>query len=386
MVPLEPNYSFRELREIILAAMGWQDTHLSEFNLTSEGIHISDDSADDEWLESNMEEHLRERDTLINAYLYEGQKFEFVYDFGDDWQHQIVVEKVVDDYENEFPRVIKYKGNCPPEDVGGLWGYADFLEVMGNAEDPEHEDVKEWAKDQDYGDYNPVVSNGLMCTIKVDQKERERRKQKMEKELSERNNQTKILDFESMVRQRKQKESQDKRLKATTHQDIENGGAKAAGNKVKVLTEEDVYQHVVNSATQAVELLLRYSVKRTDAKSILNDLAVRELQLVADTYELTDITNLNKEALVNRIYAEILKGDGLVTVLDYLSNYQTKFLIEFSIIMHSEAEVRISSQFPKEVILLLASYCLVSFFYKGGKIYGFATKEAKEMFSRMQSQ
>jgi hypothetical protein len=347
------------LREIILEAMGWHDYHLSEFVFAQEGIIISGDSEDDDWMISHAEEHLDESETYINEYLHEGQKFEFIYDFGDYWQHRIVVEKVVQNYEEDFPCVIKYKGNCPPEDVGGIWGYEDFLQVMENADDPEHDEMKEWAEEQGYRDYNTESTNNLLSYITVDQKISKKRRKIVEKKLSERGRQAEIINLESKVYQRQQHKS------------------------TKVITEQDIYQYVVQSATNAVELLLKYSVKHTDSKSMLESLDVRELLLVAETYEVTDTDNLGKEELVNRLYDEILKGEGLLTVINYLSDFKPEFMLEFSLFMHSAKEMLIPPQFPKEIVLLLASYCLVSFYYKGSKIYGLATKEAKEMYLRL---
>jgi Plasmid pRiA4b ORF-3-like protein. len=72
-------------------------------------------------------------------------KFRYVYDFGDDWRHDIVVEKVLDPDEGiKYPVCIGGKRNCPPEDVGGPWGYEDFLEAIQDPQHPEHESMLEW--------------------------------------------------------------------------------------------------------------------------------------------------------------------------------------------------------------------------------------------------
>lgn len=70
--------------------------------------------------------------------------FNYIYDFGDYWKHRVTVEKVLDDYEFDYPQVVKYKGNCPPEDCGGIWGYYDKLSIMEDEDDPEYEEVVEW--------------------------------------------------------------------------------------------------------------------------------------------------------------------------------------------------------------------------------------------------
>ena len=58
--------------------------------------------------------------------------FTYYYDFGDDWRHKITVEAIASDYEKSAPCVLKYKGNCPIEDSGGLNGYYDYLEIMSD--------------------------------------------------------------------------------------------------------------------------------------------------------------------------------------------------------------------------------------------------------------
>lgn len=77
---------------------------------------------------------MNEKDSLI-----------YEYDFGDGWEHKITLEKIVPwDTDAVLPLCIKAKGACPPEDVGGIWGYNSFLEALSDSEHPEHEEFKEW--------------------------------------------------------------------------------------------------------------------------------------------------------------------------------------------------------------------------------------------------
>lgn len=77
-------------------------------------------------------------------------KFKYIYDFGDWWEHSVELIRVIDDYDSEYPRVLKFKQICPPEDCGGIYGYYDFLEKYTNKEDPEHDSMVEWAEAQYY--------------------------------------------------------------------------------------------------------------------------------------------------------------------------------------------------------------------------------------------
>jgi Plasmid pRiA4b ORF-3-like protein len=59
-------------------------------------------------------------------------KFQYIYDFGDDWIHDVVLERILPaDPEQQYPVCLVGKRNCPPEDVGGIWGYADFFGSSG---------------------------------------------------------------------------------------------------------------------------------------------------------------------------------------------------------------------------------------------------------------
>ena len=86
-------------------------------------------------------------------------------DFGDGWNHKITLEKILPfDSELTIPVCLKAKGACPPEDVGGIWGYYEFLEALEDKEHPEHESYKEWVG----GNFDPEaydigdVNEGLM--------------------------------------------------------------------------------------------------------------------------------------------------------------------------------------------------------------------------------
>jgi hypothetical protein len=71
--------------------------------------------------------------------------FKYVYDFGDDWRHTVKLEALVDaDPETIYPRLLSAQGRCPPEDVGGPWGYAEYLDAMADPNHEHHADMVEW--------------------------------------------------------------------------------------------------------------------------------------------------------------------------------------------------------------------------------------------------
>jgi len=84
----------------------------------------------------------------------------YEYDFGDGWEHEIILEKIIEeDEKNQIPRCIDGKQNCPPEDCGGIWGYEDLLKVIKDKKHDEYEEMMEWLGeefDPDYFNINEV--------------------------------------------------------------------------------------------------------------------------------------------------------------------------------------------------------------------------------------
>ena len=71
--------------------------------------------------------------------------FKYVYDFGDDWQHTVKLEAIAaPEPEAVYPRLLSAKGRCPPEDIGGPWGYAEYLEAMADPNHERHAEMLEW--------------------------------------------------------------------------------------------------------------------------------------------------------------------------------------------------------------------------------------------------
>jgi len=152
-------YTFWDLHVAIQDAMGWEDYHLHEFTLlspkTGRKVKIgipSDEDADFGW------KVLADWNQKIAHYFSsENSKADYVYDFGDGWEHSIKLEKILPRETGvAYPRCIDGRGACPPEDCGGIGGYAEFLEAIGDPANELHEDMLDWVGGSfDPDDFDP---------------------------------------------------------------------------------------------------------------------------------------------------------------------------------------------------------------------------------------
>ncbi len=130
--------TFYKLHYIIQIAMGWTDCHLHQFII--EGKYFGIPSPED-W-QPIMDERRYHLNQIAPS---ENSKFIYEYDFGDSWEHEILVEKIQPPESGiKYPLCIKGKRACPPEDVGGVWGYMEFVEAMSNPNHDEHDSYFEW--------------------------------------------------------------------------------------------------------------------------------------------------------------------------------------------------------------------------------------------------
>ncbi|MDI6853866.1 MAG: plasmid pRiA4b ORF-3 family protein [Deltaproteobacteria bacterium] len=132
-----------KLHKILQIAMGWTDTHLHSFKIGETHYEEPDPDIDPEF--SPYDKKNEKKFKLQEVAGREKMKFLYEYDFGDGWEHEILVEKILPmTDETRHPVCLKGAKACPPEDIGGIWGYYKFLEIMQNPEHPEHENMMEW--------------------------------------------------------------------------------------------------------------------------------------------------------------------------------------------------------------------------------------------------
>ncbi len=135
-VRIESDIAMRTLHHVIQLSMGWENCHLYRFVADGEVVTQID------FVETDFVE---DHEVYVDDYLKAaGDQLVYEYDFGDSWRHKIVLEKVVERDEELLPRCMGGERNCPPEDVGGIPGYLEFIAIMQNPRLPEYEEKIDW--------------------------------------------------------------------------------------------------------------------------------------------------------------------------------------------------------------------------------------------------
>ncbi|MCM1988812.1 plasmid pRiA4b ORF-3 family protein [Oceanirhabdus seepicola] len=163
--------------------------HLFEFNLSKENLKITNDS---ETYDENkivkakykkakldkkndpfgiIAKHLnttirKPQSIKIDKYIEKYGKINYRYDYGDEWRILITLEEIIEDYYYGYPTLIDGAETAPPEDVGGLGGYYEFLKVYHDENHPDHKNIKKWAEEQLYREYDKEWTNLMLKHIK----------------------------------------------------------------------------------------------------------------------------------------------------------------------------------------------------------------------------
>jgi len=143
--------------------MGWRDNHLHEFDIV--GLRYG--MTDPEW-DMDLELIGEARKKLLKV-LGHRRKFDYLYDFGDSWLLRITLERTLSMIKPQHYAVcVAGENACPPEDVGGVRGYYNFLHVISNPDYEEHEEMLAWCG----GSFNPLhfdidATNTVLKHIKL---------------------------------------------------------------------------------------------------------------------------------------------------------------------------------------------------------------------------
>ena len=151
-----------KFHERIQTAMGWTNSHLHQFEIDEERYgdpELLDDGFEDfECVDSTI--------TKISDIIpKDGNRFHFLYkyDFGDGWGHEVLFEGYLRaEKGSRYPLCVEGEMNCPPEDVGGVWGYYEFLEALADPKHEQHDDLVEWAGDFDPEEFDAEKTTKVM--------------------------------------------------------------------------------------------------------------------------------------------------------------------------------------------------------------------------------
>ncbi|EFA11354.1 uncharacterized protein y4hQ [Tribolium castaneum] len=151
--------TFRQLHDYIQQFMGWGNYHLHVFVAAGDvRIGIPEDSV-------GFDDIVDEGKAKISSFLKNPKdKVKYTYDYGDNWQHVITVEKLLPSVPNvHYPVCVGGRRACPPEDCGGVWGYVELLHIRANPSHPEYnERITEWLDDL-YPDFDPEKFEPTDC-------------------------------------------------------------------------------------------------------------------------------------------------------------------------------------------------------------------------------
>jgi hypothetical protein len=131
-------HTFHHILQVI---MGWSSSHRHVFIVGTTFYGVPDPEYGFEMRD--------EKEALLNQFVSAREsRFTYEYDFGDCWQHEILVEKILPMKKGaQYPSCLGGKRACPPEDCGGIWEYADILEAVQDPDHPQYYDMLKWVED-----------------------------------------------------------------------------------------------------------------------------------------------------------------------------------------------------------------------------------------------
>ncbi len=310
--------TFSQLSIILNKVMGWSGYHLSEFEFYHLQLQLREDDEIHDFVPLWDFDLLDSSKIYINEYMEQQEWFTYTYDFGDDWQHRVTIENIIEDYPNNYPQVIKFKGDCPIEDCGGIEGYYECIEVIGDSDNPESNERRAWAESQGYGFTYDMdeVNEDLKETCYVVLGKGDKRKQReiyedmfnnklgligsktaknKEPKLQSKRHKTddmlqKIADMAIQIAERRSSLDNTKKIKASHSEDLLEG--EFIRSEAKKYIEE-----LLSSASNQREILLfdiLYSYNKEDLKEM------------AFIYELGKISSLKKAELAKRLSDKML--------------------------------------------------------------------------------
>ncbi|MBU3182540.1 plasmid pRiA4b ORF-3 family protein [Clostridium psychrophilum] len=154
--------TFNQLHEMLQIAFDWEDYHLHQFNIFDEsGKCVLNIVSESEEVYESMNECqiLLDSQVTLSNYINQQYRIVYCYDYGDNWEHEITIRNINTEYNKNYPICLMGEGNAPPEDVGGAYGYKEFLKIIANPNEAEYVNMQNWAQGQGYKDFDLVSVN-----------------------------------------------------------------------------------------------------------------------------------------------------------------------------------------------------------------------------------
>ena len=151
--------SLDRLHDIVQCVMGWENSHLHQWTIRGKRYGIRDEDESERLLDESMH-HLPD--------LISGGRFEYLYDFGDNWEHTLEIESVSPpEGKVRYPVCVDGGRACPPEDSAGISGYENFLEAIRDPKHPEHNDYLDRIGDNNFDSeaFDIAKVNRLLRTL-----------------------------------------------------------------------------------------------------------------------------------------------------------------------------------------------------------------------------
>lgn len=328
--------SFSQLSIVLNKVMGWCGYHLSSFEFYHLGIKIEEDAYEFEDIGYGDYELMDSSETMIDPYLDSEDWFTYTYDFGDNWDHRVTVEKIITDYDKNYSQVIKFKGGTPYEDCGGIYGYYRVLEILRNPEDPEYEEMKAWTDGHFTRDYDPrEVNTELEALYLSEEKSAPMTQNQIYDEILEKGAPFKQIqgikeicspecddlweeDFEEEY-------DEDDYKEVYPEEDIE-----AAMKKFSKLLKRYDKEFGINEERQQEKdewnEWLEDKSENGTLKDILRCYSKQEMVEIAKIHGLKGFSKYNKDRLLDFLYNEMLDADVLRRYFKFLNDAELKLL------------------------------------------------------------
>ncbi|MBS4537874.1 plasmid pRiA4b ORF-3 family protein [Clostridium sp. D2Q-11] len=158
IMPLD--MTFRQFHKILQTIFEWEDYHNYEFLIFDGYEPLINIVSDEDELDVPVGMPVKlDKYENLSDYIDKYKRIKYIYDYGDEWEHYIEVEEVIDDFNNNHPVCIEGSGEAPPEDVGGYPGYREFLSIISDENHPNHSEMKSWGIMQGYKEFNIDMMN-----------------------------------------------------------------------------------------------------------------------------------------------------------------------------------------------------------------------------------